>query len=640
MIDPDPVPLGPNLPPRLKGNVSNRMGKGNKSVAGMNEDESDGEESRDEGADGEMTSNAFFDTQNLMSSLGNSSVKGNSTSKGVNMNNCMNTNDEIGPIPVPVSENPLLNSKNNLVSPRILKRGNLLLMGGIRDEAMKEVPVGMKHVSFINVVQGVNKSGSNKLRLISVCMNDQSKRVVDMDPLIKKGRGYGELISWMRNEDTSGGMYRQMNYYGKGSTSRGGFNSRGRGGMNGRGFGDQRFTRNNGAHYVFKKNGAAGPVSERETNKTEKGNLKVDECKFPRDNGIDSGVAYRKVYDEVYRDRHDRIEEMIMKKQLAKVELFFKTEQVLSIVEVETWSEEKLGFSKNSIVRSLLDNKLLYVSVIYGEITLKSRSEGTQDFRECVDCLGVADINMNGLFYTWIQKMKNPELGVLKKLDKIMGNSQFISSYPASYAAFMPYLSSDHCPCILTHPELAKRLNFMKKHIRDLNRKNRDIFYKANFLRTELGRVQECLDRDPSNVALREEEMVYAYAFKDVALDEEKVLQQKTKITWLKDGDFNSSYFHKVVKGRISQNRIKVVYVDKDAVYEVKDADSLLTKRLDDDVALDMIKPVDEKEIKEALFSIDDNKTSGPDGYSSKFFKAAWSVVRPDLCSTTNEFFC
>ncbi|GKC28174.1 protein LAZ1, partial [Tanacetum coccineum] len=190
-----------------------------------------------------------------------------------------------------------------------------------------------------------------------------------------------------------------------------------------------------------------------------------------------------------------------------------------------------------------------------------------------------------------------------------------------------------------------------------------DVFDKVKFLRTELGRVQECLDRDPSNASLREEEMVYASAFKDAPLDKEKLLQQKTKITWLKDGDFNSSYFHKVVKGRVSRNRIKVVYDDKgnpcprdeianifvshfmsflgtqDDVYEVEDAESLFTNRLHDDVALDLIKPVHDKEIKEALFNIDDNKASGPDGYSSKFFKAAWSIVGQDLCSAVKEFF-
>ncbi|GJS51922.1 RNA-directed DNA polymerase, eukaryota, reverse transcriptase zinc-binding domain protein [Tanacetum coccineum] len=279
-------------------------------------------------------------------------------------------------------------------------------------------------------------------------------------------------------------------------------------------------------------------------------------------------------------------------------------------------------------------------------------SEGTQDFRECVDCLGVADINMNGLFYTLIQKMKNPKSGVLKKPDRIIGNSQFISSYPTSFVVFMPYLSSDHCPCVFALPKLTTR---KPRPFRFMN----FLVDKKEFMSSG---IQECLDRDPYNADLREEEMVYASAFNDAALDEEKVLQQKTKITWLKDGDFNSSYFHKVVKGRMSRNRIVVVYDDKgnpyhkdkianifvshfmyflgtqDAAYEVEDADSLFTKRLDDDVALDLIKPIDDKEIKEALYSIDDNKASGPDGYSSKFFKVMWSVVGLDLCFATKEF--
>ncbi|GJS84798.1 zinc knuckle CX2CX4HX4C containing protein [Tanacetum coccineum] len=310
-------------------------------------------------------------------------------------------------------------------------------------------------------------------------MDVNARRKVNIDHGENSNTGWKTMNNrkYRRNKDTSGGMYRQRNYYGEGSSSRGGFNGRGRGGMNGKGFGDQRFTRNDGAYYVsVKKNGAVGPISKRETDKTEKGKLKVDEGKFPRDNGIDSRVvsermnidkrviskgihgkkgsskdinegsrsnkgnvkeglgsqnmffvlsdeaeiemnlvwesmkerideacekglrisleekndwtedlwiyfkekmqelvrkenikvnamvksvmiekgltenqAYRKVYDEVYRDEHDRIEEMIIKKQLVEVELFCKIRQVLSIVEMETWSEEKLGFFKNSI---------------------------------------------------------------------------------------------------------------------------------------------------------------------------------------------------------------------------------------------------------------------------------------------------
>nr|GEW01563.1 hypothetical protein [Tanacetum cinerariifolium] len=310
------------------------------------------------------------------------------------------------------------------------------------------------------------------------------------------------------------------------------------------------------------------------------------------DKGLAENQATRKVYEEVYSDEQDKIKEMIMKKKLAERGV---TRQVLSIAEIETWSEEKLGFYKNYIGAEAYDNMVSQIRignsedindkarllknlidhmsivgnkpwVLLGDFNvilrsnensnrLSIKSEDTQYFRACIDCLGMEDINMSGLFDTWIQEIKNLDLGVLKKLDKIM----------------------------------AKRLKFMKKYTRDLNRKNGDVFDKVKFLRTKLGRVQGCLEKDPSNTYLREEEMIYAYAFKEAALDEEKLLQQKTKIAWLKDGYFNSSYFHK--KSRM-------------------------------------------------LFSsIDDNKASRPDGYSSKFLKAAWNVVGQDLCFAVKEFF-
>ncbi|GJS99566.1 hypothetical protein Tco_0820736, partial [Tanacetum coccineum] len=190
----------------------------------------------DEGADGDVTSNAFSDThrfdsrsyggsisgkevqadlgENIMENLYVNAGKGNNVSQGVNANVFMSVNDEIGPILVPISENPLLSSRVSPgVSPRILRRGEVLVDGGSKinatfsfnnvekwpnlsnvndvsgsmDEVMNEAPIGKKHVSFVNVVQGLSKFGNNKLKLILVCMNDQGKRVVDVDPLVEKG---------------------------------------------------------------------------------------------------------------------------------------------------------------------------------------------------------------------------------------------------------------------------------------------------------------------------------------------------------------------------------------------------------------------------------------------------------------------
>ena len=45
------------------------------------------------------------------------------------------------------------------------------------------------------------------------------------------------------------------------------------------------------------------------------------------------------------------------------------------------------------------------------------------------------------------------------------------------------------------------------------------------------------------------------------------------------------------------------------------------------------------EEIKKAMFSIDDYKAPGPDGFSSPFFKVAWSIIGSDVIDVVISFF-
>ena len=47
-----------------------------------------------------------------------------------------------------------------------------------------------------------------------------------------------------------------------------------------------------------------------------------------------------------------------------------------------------------------------------------------------------------------------------------------------------------------------------------------------------------------------------------------------------------------------------------DSVYPIEDPESLFISKLSVDVDVEMIQPVGDKEIKDALFSIDDNKAA------------------------------
>ncbi|GKF60968.1 hypothetical protein Tco_0177754, partial [Tanacetum coccineum] len=117
-----------------------------------------------------------------------------------------------------------------------------------------------------------------------------------------------------------------------------------------------------------------------------------------------------------------------------------------------------------------------------------------------------------------------------------------------------------------------------------------------------------------------------------------------------------------MVKSRVSKSRIDVVTNAEGVLFEndnVPNAfvthyemflghagdmnevnlDNLFKSRINDLDALDMVREVTNKEVKDALFSMGDDKSPGPDGYTAAFFKEAWSIVEVDVSNAIREFF-
>ncbi|GJW33278.1 hypothetical protein Tco_0053310 [Tanacetum coccineum] len=81
-----------------------------------------------------------------------------------------------------------------------------------------------------------------------------------------------------------------------------------------------------------------------------------------------------------------------------------------------------------------------------------------------------------------------------------------------------------------------------------------------------------------SSMLLSRDKATVVVAFIDALIMEERFLKQKAKIDWLREGDSNSAYFHKVVKSRISRSRIDVVtYADGTTVDNEKVADAFVS---------------------------------------------------------------
>ncbi|XP_071741913.1 uncharacterized protein [Rutidosis leptorrhynchoides] len=207
-------------------------------------------------------------------------------------------------------------------------------------------------------------------------------------------------------------------------------------------------------------------------------------------------------------------------------------------------------------------------------------TDDMKEFNSCISELEVEDIYSSGFHFTWTKSLKNPKCGKLKTLDIILINEEVMNSIPQANGIFLPYVISDHSPAILCLPHfmvdkpksfrfmnfiadkkeflptvekgwedkhvwcsmycLQKKLKGLKKELRRLSWSDGNIFDKVKHLKQELKTCQAQIDMDPHNANLREAASKLLVDYEAAKHDEFLILQQKTKIKWLSEGDKNT----------------------------------------------------------------------------------------------------
>ncbi|GKV31782.1 hypothetical protein SLEP1_g40447 [Rubroshorea leprosula] len=140
----------------------------------------------------------------------------------------------------------------------------------------------------------------------------------------------------------------------------------------------------------------------------------------------------------------------------------------------------------------------------------------------------------------------------------------------------------------------------------------------------------------------------------------ERMWQQKSRMLWLKEGDANTKFFHRSVKGRWRRNEVNSIRINGVQLIEVETIKQETAKYFQDLFAeeqwsrpkLDgisfkqisrtdnetLIAAFSEQEIKEAIWDCDSSKSPGPDGFNFRFVKTMWEVIKFDVINFVQEF--
>jgi hypothetical protein len=144
------------------------------------------------------------------------------------------------------------------------------------------------------------------------------------------------------------------------------------------------------------------------------------------------------------------------------------------------------------------------------------------------------------------------------------------------------------------------------------------------------------------------------------SLLEEICCRQKSRVLWLKEGDKNTKYFHKIANSHRRHNSIRQLTINGELSSDLgaikaqiiefyktlytEDVgrrpllDGLHFSSISSDEACWLEKPFEEEEIFQAVSNMNGDKAPGPDGFPMSFFHACWPILRADLLAVFSEF--
>lgn len=217
-----------------------------------------------------------------------------------------------------------------------------------------------------------------------------------------------------------------------------------------------------------------------------------------------------------------------------------------------------------------------------------------QVFKDFLVSLGLSDIRNSGTFYTWWNKQTTNS--IMRKLDRVLGNSGWMSSQQNADVIFTPWGLSDHSASILNiqdrarnnqktfqfynywldHPDflntvrevwnspvngnpiyiLSQKLGLVKRRLNILKRNEGSIHTQIKDTRARLCSVQSEILNGCQDSNLIQLDRDITASLSHLLEKEENIARQRSRVQWLELGDNNTSFFHKKIASNWNSNKI------------------------------------------------------------------------------------
>ncbi|XP_050222814.1 uncharacterized protein LOC126672907 [Mercurialis annua] len=149
--------------------------------------------------------------------------------------------------------------------------------------------------------------------------------------------------------------------------------------------------------------------------------------------------------------------------------------------------------------------------------------------------------------------------------------------------------------------------------------------------------------------------------FENLLLKKEVYWKQRAKCNWLAEGDANTRFFHNVASTRQRRNKVRRLKDEQSEWCSLRQGNHNIYRRYYTDLFADsgeqftdyfhvdsrvddghndiMISPVSYLEVKNVVFSMHNDKSSGPYGFNPSFYKKYRRVVGSDVVKACKLFF-